>query len=305
MRILVTGGAGFIGSHVVDRYIAGGHTVSVMDNLSSGKKERVHQKATFYEADIRDTDVLRRIFEKEQPEILNHHAAQIDVRKSITDPAFDADVNLIGLLRLLEAGRSRLSRVVFASSGGAIYPDAEIIPTPETAPPCPQSPYGVSKYASEVYLGMIERLYGLPFVALRYGNVYGPRQDPYGEAGVVAIFIGKLNAGETATIFGDGEQVRDYVFIGDVVEANVLSLHGPSGVFNIGTGKATSVNDLFQQINSVMGKNMKAVYAPARVGEAKKSVLAWEKAKAELGWSPKTSFPEGIRKTVEFFRQQR
>ncbi|MDP3724748.1 MAG: NAD-dependent epimerase/dehydratase family protein [bacterium] len=303
MRILVTGGAGFIASHIVDRYIADGHTVSVVDNLSSGKKERLNPSAHFYQVDIRDADSLKSVFEQEKPEIVNHHAAQIDVRKSIADPAFDADVNLIGLLRLLELSREHnVTRFLFASSGGAIYPDADTFPTPEIHEPRPQSPYGVSKYASEIYLAMVERLEGLPFVALRYGNVYGPRQDPHGEAGVVAIFIGKLLAHETPTIFGDGEQMRDYVFVADVVSANVLSLNGPSGVFNIGTGEGTSVNALFQNINNVMGKNMKAIEAPGRVGEAKKSVLSWEKAKAELGWSPQTPLIDGIRKTVEFFQ---
>lgn len=305
MKILVTGGAGFIGSFIVDRYIEDGHTVSVVDDLSTGRKERVNSRATFYQGDIRDTDTLRRIFEKEKPEIVNHHAAQIDVRKSVADSAFDADVNILGLLRLLEAGRSNgLKRVIFASSGGAIYPDADVFPTPETHEPRPQSPYGVSKFASEVYLSMYQRLVGLSFVAFRYGNVYGPRQDPHGEAGVIAIFIGKFLKGEVPTIFGDGEQVRDYVYVDDVVEANVIGLKAASGVFNIGTGEGTSVNTLFQKISvDVMGKPIKPVYAAPRQGEAKKSVLLWEKAKAKLGWSPKTPLVDGIQKTVEFFQQ--
>lgn len=302
MKVLVTGGAGFIGSNIVDALCAEGHQVVVLDNLTSGKREQVNEQAILYEADITDPKVAEILY-KERPEVINHHAAQIDVRKSMVDPAFDARVNIVGLLNLLEAGRvSGVKKVVFASSGGAIYPDATTIPTSENYPPCPQSPYGVSKLSGEYYLAMYQRIYGIAAISLRYGNVFGPRQDPHGEAGVVSIFIGKLFAKETPTIFGDGEQQRDYVYVGDVVETNTTALStSVTGTFNIGTGQGVSVNTLLRKIQEQMGTHIQAHYAPPRLGEAKVSVLDSTLARHKLLWEPKTTLEEGLKKTVEFF----
>lgn len=302
MKILVSGGAGFIGSHIVDRLIGHGHEVVVVDNLISGRRDQVNPRAKFFETDITSSS-MQEIFERERPELLNHHAAQIDVRKSLADPAFDATVNILGFLNLMENGRKTgLKKVVFASSGGAISADSRVTPTPEHNPPSPQSPYGVSKLASEYYIAYYEKIYGIAGISLRYGNVYGPRQDPHGEAGVVSIFTGKLLSRESPTIFGDGEQVRDYVFISDVVDANIQALESDvSGVFNIGTGVGTSVNALLEKIQEVMGTNVHPTMAPPRTGEAKVSVLDCTRARQQLGWEIKTSMEEGIKKTVEYF----
>lgn len=302
MKILVTGGAGFIGSHIVDRLIGQGHEVLVVDNLISGRRDQVNPQATFFEADITSSS-MQEIFERERPELLNHHAAQMDVRKSLADPAFDATVNILGLLNLMENGRKTgLKKVIFASSGGAISADSRVTPTPEQYPPSPQSPYGVSKLASEYYLAYYEKIYGIAGISLRYGNVYGPRQDPHGEAGVVAICIGKLLSRTSPTIFGDGEQVRDYVFVHDVVDANIQALESDvSGVFNIGTGVGTSVNALLENIQEVMRTSVRPTMVPPRTGEARVSVLDCTLAKEKLSWETKTSMEEGIKKTIEYF----
>lgn len=307
MKILVTGGAGFIASHIVDAYIRKGHSVVVVDDLSSGKKEQVNPAAVFYECDICDKETIERIFVKEKPEIVNHHAAQISVRKSVEDPPHDAQVNLLGFLNILEAGRKNgLKKVVFASSGGVVYGDATVIPTPEDYVPLqPLSPYGVAKLASEHYLFFYQRTYGIPYVALRYGNVYGPRQNPHGEAGVVAIFSKKLIKGEQPVINGEGKQTRDYVYVEDVASANVRALNeGVSGAFNIGTTRETDVVTLFSTISEILGSKAAPTYGPAKLGEQKRSCLDNTHAKKDLGWIPQFDIKDGLLKTVSYFKEK-
>ncbi len=305
MKILVTGGAGFIGSHIVDRYIAEGHTVYVIDNLSTGKKENLNSKASFYHLDIRDKEKIDGLFNKVKPEILSHHAAQLDVRKSVADPVFDTEVNIIGLLNLLEAGRKNgLKRVIFASSGGVVYGETKVIPTPEYYYPLqPLSPYGIAKLASENYLFYYFKAYNIPYIALRYANVYGPRQDPYGEAGVVAIFVQKTLKNEEATINGDGKQTRDYVFVKDVVEANLLCLKSSFiGSLNIGTGVETNVNTIFNLLVSLTGSRIKENHGPAKIGEQQRSALDNQLAKKILSWTPRQKLSQGLEETVLFFK---
>ena len=304
MRVLVTGGAGFIGSHVAEACVAAGHEVAVLDDLSSGKREQVPAGATFFEADIRAPEGAAAMREF-GCEVLVHHAAQMDVRRSVADPRFDADVNLLGLLNLLEAGRaSGLRRVLFASSGGAGYGEQVEFPAPETHPLAPMSPYGVAKIASELYLGSFQAIYGIEWVAMRYANVYGPRQDPHGEAGVVAIFAQRLLRGETPTINGDGGQTRDYVFVGDLVRANVALLESPyCGALNFGTGIETDVNTLYGHLATVCGRRDAAPeHGPAKPGEQRRSVISPLRAREVLGWEPEVSLADGIARTVEFFR---
>jgi UDP-glucose 4-epimerase len=306
MKILVTGGAGFIGSHVTDRYIAAGHRVVVVDNLTTGKMENLNPQARFYQADIRDQGI-EGIFAREQPEVVNHHAAQIDVRKSVQDPVFDAGVNILGMLNLLEkAIRQGVSRFIFASSGGAIYGDQpeNAEPASEELPLRPISPYGVAKATGELYLHYYKVVHGLDYVALRYGNVYGPRQDPFGEAGVVAIFTEKLLADGQPVINGDGLQTRDYVYAEDVAEANLLALHPrASGSFNVGTGREKNVNELFWGLLQIMGKSAQEVHGPTKPGEQRRSVLNCTRAQTDLGWKAKVAFAEGLRRTVEYFKE--
>jgi UDP-glucose 4-epimerase len=306
MKICVTGGAGFIGSHVAEAYLGAGHEVVVLDDLSSGKRKQVPADAKFYQVDVQDPAVAG-IFAKEKPEVLNHHAAQMDVRRSVADPAFDARVNILGLINLLEAARAcGTRRVLFASSGGAAYGEQDVFPAPETHKLEPVSPYGVSKRASELYLGCYRAMYGLESIALRYANVYGPRQDPHGEAGVVAIFSEKLLAGETPTINGDGEQTRDYVYVGDVVRANLrLADHRFSGALNFGTGIETDVNTLFRLLRELSGSNAPERHGPAKPGEQKRSVISPALAGQVLDWRPEVSLREGLGRTVEYFRQVR
>ncbi len=305
MKILVTGGAGFIGSNVVDAYIEKGYEVVVVDDLSSGKKENLNKKAKFYNLDICDK-ALEEVFNKEGIDIVNHHAAQVDVRKSIADPAFDARINIEGSLNILENSRKyKIKKIIFASSGGVIYGECGNLPPNEDSPISPISPYGVSKYAMECYLSTYEKIYGLRYTALRYGNVYGPRQDPYGEAGVVAIFSGKMLNNEEVNIFGDGEQVRDYVYVGDVVKANILCLeNGDNEIFNIGTSRSTSVNQLFSEMKELTQYPKQAVYKPLRAGELMRSSLDVGKAEQKLGWKAKVDIREGLKKTIDFFREQ-
>ena len=306
MNILVTGGAGFIASNIADRFIELGHTVVIIDNLSSGKKEHINPKAIFYELDIRDKEI-NNVFENEKIDILCHHAAQIDVRKSVADPVYDADINIQGSLNLFEACKSnKIKKVIFASSGGAIYGDAEVLPTSEAYWPLkPTSPYGIAKLTIEYYLQYYYLVHHIPYIALRYSNVYGPRQDPFGEAGVVAIFINKILKNETPVINGDGEQVRDFVFVRDVVEANAKALESDFvGSINIGTSKQTTVNILFHELNSVMHTHLSETHGDAKLGEQRKSTLSIHKAHDVLGWSPQVTFSKGLEETVLYFKQK-
>jgi len=305
-KILVTGGAGFIGSHIVDRYLDLGHEVVIIDNLVTGKRENVNPKARFYEVDICNKKAVDNVFSKEKPHILNHHAAQMDVRKSVADPIYDAQANIIGLLNLLESGiNNGLKKIIFASSGGVVYGDAEQLPTREDyEPKHPLSPYGVAKLTSEHYLYFYYKNYRLPYVALRYANVYGPRQNPHGEAGVVAIFSQKLLDQKQPIINGDGLQTRDYVYVGDVVNANVLAMEKDiSGAFNIGTGEETNVNEIYNLLVKLTSTNFPETHGPAKPGEQKRSCLDTKLAKKILDWQPKVKLEEGLAETVDFFKK--
>ena len=303
MKILVTGGAGFIASHISDAYIAAGHEVVIVDDLSSGKRANLPAAAKFYHADIR-TPEAREIIRNERPQVLSHHAAQMDVRRSVADPAFDASVNVLGFINMLEGAREvGVEKVLFASSGGATYGEQVEFPAPETHPHDPLSPYGITKATGEHYLFYYHAVYGMPYVALRYANVYGPRQDPHGEAGVVAIFTERLLANQAPTINGDGKQTRDYVFVGDVVRANVAALERPFvGSVNIGTGVETDVTMLYAHLRVLTGSPHPAQHGPAKAGEQRRSVIAIGRAAQVLGWRPEISLEEGLRRTVEFFR---
>ena len=306
MRILVTGGAGFIGSQIVDALIADGHAVITIDNLATGVRENINPQANFYEADIRDETAVRALFAQERPEVLIHQAAQLDVRRSVAEPAYDADVNIVGTLRLLQAGVEHgLRKVLFASSGGAIYGDAATIPTPETYAAAPISPYGAAKLSVEHYLHYFHVIHGLPYVALRYANVYGPRQNPHGEAGVVSIFAERLLRGEPAIIYGDGHNTRDYVYVGDVVAANRLALTSDRvGAYNVGTGAETEVNDIFYRLNALTEANAQEQHGPAKAGEQRRSCLDWGLIQRDLGWQPTVALDEGLTRTVEFFAEK-
>ncbi|MDI6757749.1 MAG: NAD-dependent epimerase/dehydratase family protein [Endomicrobiia bacterium] len=308
MKIIVTGGAGFIGSHVADAYVAAGHEVVVADNLSSGKKENLKASVPFRLVDITDRAKLRKVFLEEMPDVVSHHAAQIDVRKSVEDPAYDARVNIVGIINVLESAReSGAKKVAFASSGGTIYGECQDIPPAEDAPVRPLSPYGISKLSSEFYLKYYAAQFGLKFTALRYGNVYGPRQDPHGEAGVVAIFALRLLKNEECFIYGDGRQSRDYVFVGDIAAANLLALSsGDNEIINIGTAVATDVNTLFASLAAaVSGYSKPPVFKSPRKGELFKSFLDTSKAASVLGWRPSVSLDEGLKKTMDFFKDKK
>lgn len=303
MKILVTGGAGFIGSWVADSYIGNGHEVLILDDLSSGRLENVNAKAAFVKGDIRDRSIIKSVMDDFKPDVVNHHAAQIDVRKSVEDPAFDAEVNIIGSITLLENSvKHGVKKFVFASTGGAIYGEPEDIPADESTPPMPISAYGTSKYAVEKYLEYYRHIYSLDFVALRYANVYGPRQNPHGEAGVVAIFCSRILSGRACLIYGDGSQTRDYVYVGDVARANVLALDSKSGSYNIGTGVETSVNELVSELGVASGQVFNTDHAEARAGEVQRISLGAELAEEVLGWEPRVFLDEGIRNTWEWFR---
>ncbi len=302
MRVLLTGGAGFIGSHVAEQLLAQGHEVAIIDDLSTGRRENLPAGARFYEADIRSG--CGWIFEEFEPEVLSHHAAQIDVRRSVREPDFDADVNILGTLRLLQdCVRHGVRRVVFASSGGAVYGEPEEFPATEDHPQYPVSPYGVSKLAGERYLNFYSLHHGLPYVALRYANVYGPRQDPHGEGGVVAIFSASLAANRRSTINGAGEQTRDYVYVGDVARANVLALEGDPapGAYNVGTGVETSVNRLYELARQISGRNLPATYGPAKPGEQLRSSIDPTRAGRVLGWCPGVPLAVGLEETLRSF----
>lgn len=304
MRILVTGGAGFIGSQVADRFVALGHEVAVLDNLSSGVRAFVNPKAAFHPIDLTDTAALDRCIAEFRPEIVDHHAAQIDVRKSVEDPAFDAAVNIVGALGLLQAcTRHGVRKFVYASTGGALYGEGRVLPATEEHPINPESPYGVSKHTLEHYLHLWKLLHGLDYTVLRYPNVYGPRQNPHGEAGVNAIFIGLMLEGRPPRIFGTGEQVRDYLFVDDVVRANELALAGGSGeMLNLGTGVGTSVNDIFRELKAITGFEGEPSYEAARPGEVQRIYLDATRARDRLGWVPTVSFREGLERTVAWSR---
>jgi UDP-glucose 4-epimerase len=312
MRALVTGGAGFIGSNLVDALLDRGDEVTVVDNLASGKRENLTgaltRGAAFEEADIRDGDLMRKVLAAARPDIVFHLAAQIDVRTSIEDPAWDAGINVVGTINVLEAARrAEVRRVVNTSTGGAIYGEAAVMPTPETAAPQPMAAYGQSKFCAEAYCGWYERLYGLSSVTLRYGNVYGPRQDPHGEAGVVAIFCGKVLAGETPVIYGDGRQTRDYTYVGDVVAANLAAAAHPEahGAYNIGTGTESTVVDVLAALRAAAGLGegeFEPQFAPARTGELQRSSLDVTRARTELGFTADTDLVAGMRPTFEWAR---
>jgi UDP-glucose 4-epimerase len=302
MRVLVTGGAGFIGSHVVDHLLGRGHDVAVVDNLSTGKRGNVPEEARFYEVDIRTG--CSEVFEDFRPEVVSHQAAQMDVRRSVREPDFDAEVNVLGTIRLLQnCMKYEVQKFIFASTGGAVYGEQQEFPVPEDHPQYPISPYGVSKLAGERYLYFYGFQYGLPGVALRYANVYGPRQDPHGEAGVVAIFCGNLAAGETSTINGTGEQTRDYVYVGDVARANVLALERevPPRAYNIGTGIETSVNQLYELLREASGRDIPPRHGPAKPGEQLRSCVDPSKAAEFLEWRPEMDLASGLTNTLGFF----
>ena len=296
MRAIVTGGAGFIGSHVVDALAARGDEVVVVDDLSRGRRENVNEGAALVVADIRDASAVGSAFADVRPDVCFHLAAQADVRVSVEDPGFDADVNILGTIRILEAAREHGAQIVFSSTGGAIYGECEE-PAPETADRRPLAPYGTSKLAGEEYLATYNRLYGEEHVALRFGNVYGPRQDPHGEAGVVAIFFGRLAEGRPFRIFGDGRQTRDYVYVGDVAEATLAAAGHAGGVFNVGTGIETSVLELADACRRVSGVDLEPEFAPARLGELQRSVLATELAERELGFRARADLDAGLGET--------
>jgi UDP-glucose 4-epimerase len=305
MRILVTGAAGFIASHVADECIAAGHRVVIVDDLSSGSMENVNPKALFRQADIRDAG-LSELFRQERFDAVVHHAAQMDVRKSVADPSFDASVNILGTINLLEnAVATGVKKFIFASTGGAIYGEQDYFPADEEHPVRPLSPYGIAKLAVEKYLFYYAEVHGLPSVSLRYGNVYGPRQNPHGEAGVIAIFTEKMLAGGQPVINGGGLQTRDYVYVADVVRANMFALgHDRTGTFNVGTGIETDVNTLFRTLRELTGSSCAEKHGEAKKGEQMRSVLDARLMNRTFGWSPETPVAEGLRKTVEFFRNR-
>jgi UDP-glucose 4-epimerase len=300
MRAIVTGGAGFIGSHVADGLLARGDQVAVVDSLVTGKRERVPEDAAFHQLDVRDADGLRSLFGELQPQAVFHLAAQADVRVSVENPGLDADANVRGTVEVLEAARRVGARVVFSSTGGALYGDADVIPSPESTPCAPMAPYGTSKLCGEQYLELYNRLHGTRNVTLRYGNVYGPRQDPHGEAGVVAIFFGKLTAGETPLVFGDGRQTRDYVYVGDVVAANLAALgyDGHHVAFNIGTQTETDVLQLLDLCQQTAGTSATPEHRPPRMGELQRSCLDCSLAARELGWRPVVGMRDGLAETL-------
>ena len=301
--ILVTGGAGFIGSHLVDRYLSLGHRVVVVDDLSTGRLPNLNKGAIFYHSSITNPS-LEEIFQREQPAIVNHHAAQISVSQSVQDPITDAEVNIQGTLRLIELSRRYgVEKFVFASSGGSVYGEPEYRPCDEKHPINPYSPYALSKHVGEKYLELYHHTYRLDYVILRYGNVYGPRQDPHGEAGVVAIFAMAMFQAKQASIHGTGEQERDFLFVDDIVEANVLAMDGGQGTYNIGTGQGTSINRIFDSLKRITKYKSSAVYGPGKPGEVFQISLDSTKFAQEFGWSPKVAIDDGLAQTADYFRK--
>ena len=303
MRILVTGGAGFIGSHVVDAFVNAGHQVAVVDNLNTGKLENLNPAASFYQVDLRDAAGLARAFDAAQPEVISHQAALADVRGSFREPDLYATVNVVGSINLLEqARRCGVRKIIYACTGGAAYGEPDYVPVREDHPINPLDPYGASKHTVEHYLFIYRHAYGIDYASLRYPNVYGPRQDPHGEAGVVAIFTGKMLADEPCTINGDGTQQRDFVYVGDVARANLLAATRGSGIYNIGSGVGTDVNTIFAGLQQASGYAQHALYGPAKLGEVYKIYLDAAKANQELGWQATVSVQDGLRRTVEYFQ---
>ncbi|HEX5019103.1 MAG TPA: NAD-dependent epimerase/dehydratase family protein [Candidatus Binatia bacterium] len=304
MKIVVTGGAGFIGSNIVDAYLEEGHEVHILDDFSTGQKSNLNRKAELHEVDITDPRAAR-VIERIKPDAMSHHAAQMDVRHSVADPTFDARVNIIGFITLLEAAKNAgVKKVIFASSGGAVYGEQDVFPAPEDHVTRPASPYGVSKRAGELYLSYYQQTFGLPYIALRYANVYGPRQSAKGEAGVVAIFLTLLLAGKTPVINGDGGQTRDYVYVGDVVAANVNAVSSSFvGAVNVGTGVETDVISLFQHLRRAVGSEIQAVHGPAKTGEQRRSSLDARRATEVLGWRPRMALADGLQRTAEYYRE--
>lgn len=302
MKILVTGGAGFIGSHVVDLFVEHGHQVVVVDDLSTGRKANLNPAAKFYQVDIRSGD-LERVFELERPEIVDHHAAKANVRESLEQPIQYADVNILGSLNLLGcASRSRVRKFIYISTGGAEYGEPDYLPVDEDHPIRPLCPYGVSKHSVEHYLEIYRKSFGLDYTTLRYANVYGPRQDPFGEAGVVAIFADKMLKGKQAVINGSGEQERDFVYVSDYAVANLVALdRGSGGTFNIGSGKATTINQIFRSLAAITAYPLPEVHGPAKPGEVFRIYLSYAKAEKALGWKPTIGLEDGLKKTVAFF----
>ena len=305
MNILITGGAGFIGSNVADGLLEKKHKVVIVDDLSNGKKENIPGGARFYRCDIRSKK-LSSIFKAEKPEVVIHNAAQLSVRVSVENPLMDADINVIGGLNVIQACHTyNVNKIIFASSGGTVYGEQKYFPADEEHPTRPISPYGVAKLATENYLYYFYKTYGLKYISLRYGNIYGPRQDPYGEAGVVAIFSSKIIKGSNPIINGDGLQTRDYVYVGDVVDVNIRAIESDfTGALNIGTGKETTVLELFKILREVSGKSgVEEVHGPAREGEQRRSQLSYELAKKILGWQPEITLEEGLKSTYNWFKK--
>ncbi|MGA3288497.1 MAG: NAD-dependent epimerase/dehydratase family protein [Bacteroidota bacterium] len=305
MNILITGGAGFIASHIADAHIAEGHHVVIVDNLSGGVLENINPKAVFYQLDIR-SEKLEDVFQKEKIDIVNHHAAQMDVRRSVADPKFDASVNVLGGLNLFESARKhRVKKIIFSSTGGAIYGEQDYFPADEEHPMRPLSPYGITKLCTEKYLFFYKAVYGIDHVILRYANVYGPRQNPHGEAGVVAIFCNKMLKGEKPLINGDGKQTRDYTYVDDVVKANLLALkHNGSAIYNVGTSIESDVKKLFYELRNHLNPSCPEQHAPAKAGEQQRSVISFKKIEQELGWHPTVQLDEGLRLTAEYFKKK-
>ncbi len=302
MKILVTGGAGFIASQISDAFINEGHEVFIIDNLSTGFEKNINPKANFIKADICDKN-LSQLFEREKFDVVNHHAAQMNVRRSVADPAFDANTNIIGTINLLQnCENTGVNKFMFASTGGAVYGEQDYFPADEKHPTSPLSPYGISKLAVEKYLYFYNAQYKLNYSILRYANIYGPRQNPFGEAGVIAIFTTKLLNGEQPIINGSGKQTRDYVFVGDVVKANLLALKdNNTDIYNVGTGLETNVNEIFNKLNSIIGKGQREKHGPAAPGEQMRSVITSDKLFNKFNWRPDTSLQTGLEKTVQFF----
>ena len=306
MKVLVTGGAGFIASHLVDRLVAEGHHVVVVDNLSAGRRENVNPKALFYEVDICDAVSLEEVFEKEKPEVVDHHAAHVNVRKSVEMPAYDANINILGSLNLCELSKQyQIKKFIYVSTGGAVYGEPKVLPVKETCPVEPLSQYGVSKHTVEHYLYIFHKLYGLNFTILRYPNVYGPRQSPHGEAGVVAIFSELLLQNIRPTIFGDGSKTRDYVYVDDIINANMIVLNnvGNGEIYNLGWGKEISDLEVFHTVRRALASDIEPIFGEKRPGEIDHISLDSSKAMEKLTWKPKVTFDEGIKLTTQYYQK--